>query len=87
MTFVKGKLSKGMGASFIALMPKKVGEVGVKDFRPISLIGRIYKIMAKVLAGKDENRGRAGIADRRQNAMKQMLRSKAARFETIIKKI
>ena len=48
----RGKLSKGIGASFIALIPKKEGEIGIKDFRPISLIGGVYKILAKVLAGR-----------------------------------
>lgn len=35
----KGKLSKGIGASFITLIPKEEWEIGIKDFRPISLIG------------------------------------------------
>ena len=46
----RGKLSKGMGASFIALIPKKVGDLGIKDYRPISLLGSLYKILSKVLA-------------------------------------
>ena len=29
----RGKLSKGMGASFIVLVPKKSGEIGTKDYR------------------------------------------------------
>lgn len=48
----RGKISKGMGASFIALVPKKEGEIGIKDYKPISLLGSIYKILAKVLAGR-----------------------------------
>eukprot|EP00268_Persea_americana_P022299 TRINITY_DN22188_c0_g1_i1.p1 TRINITY_DN22188_c0_g1~~TRINITY_DN22188_c0_g1_i1.p1 ORF type:complete len:288 (+),score=35.68 TRINITY_DN22188_c0_g1_i1:796-1659(+) len=49
----RGKLSKGIGASFIALIiPKTEGEIGIKDFRPISLIGSVYKILARVLAGR-----------------------------------
>ena len=48
----KGKLSRGLGASFIALIPKKEGVIGIKDYQPISLIGNIYKILAKVLAGR-----------------------------------
>ena len=48
----RGKLSKGMGASFITLIPEKGGETSMRDFRPISLIGSIYKILAKVLAGR-----------------------------------
>ena len=48
----RGKLSKGLGASFIALIPKKTGDLGTKDYRPISLLGSLYKILAKVLAGR-----------------------------------
>lgn len=43
----RGKLSKSIGASFIALIPKKVKADSIKDFRPISLLGSIYKILAK----------------------------------------
>eukprot|EP00268_Persea_americana_P013231 TRINITY_DN15776_c0_g3_i2.p1 TRINITY_DN15776_c0_g3~~TRINITY_DN15776_c0_g3_i2.p1 ORF type:complete len:125 (-),score=12.33 TRINITY_DN15776_c0_g3_i2:74-448(-) len=42
----RGKLSKGMGASFIVLILKKSGEIGIRDYRPISLLGSIYKILA-----------------------------------------
>ncbi|WMV57474.1 hypothetical protein MTR67_050859 [Solanum verrucosum] len=40
---------KSFNATFIALIPKKVGATELKDFRPISLIGSIYKIISKVL--------------------------------------
>ena len=39
-----------MNATFIALIPKKAVAVDVKNFRPISLVGGVYKILAKVLA-------------------------------------
>ena len=48
----RGFLSKDIGASFIALTPKKMDAEGIKDFRPISLIGSVYKVIAKVLAGR-----------------------------------
>ena len=48
----RGKLSKGLGASFILLVPKKTGDLGIKDYRPISLLGSLYKIPTKVLAGR-----------------------------------
>ena len=47
----RGKLSKGMGASFIVLIPKKSGEIGIRDYRPISLLGCIYKSLSKFLRG------------------------------------
>jgi hypothetical protein len=34
------------------LIPKKTGAVDVRDFRPISLVGGIYKIISKVLANR-----------------------------------
>ena len=43
---------KSLNASFLALIPKKVDAVEVKDFRPSSLIGGIYKIISKVLANR-----------------------------------
>ena len=41
-----------LGATFIALIPKKEGVISIKDFRPISLIGSIYTILDKVLANR-----------------------------------
>ncbi|GJR56538.1 RNA-directed DNA polymerase, eukaryota [Tanacetum coccineum] len=38
--------------SFIALIPKTQGAKMVKDFRPISLIGSLYKIITKLLANR-----------------------------------
>jgi len=38
---------KSFNATFLALIPKKQGAEEWKDFRPISLIGGVYKIIAK----------------------------------------
>ncbi|GJR64060.1 RNA-directed DNA polymerase, eukaryota [Tanacetum coccineum] len=43
---------KGCNSSFIALIPKTPDANMVKDFRPISLIGSMYKIIAKILANR-----------------------------------
>nr|GEV84137.1 RNA-directed DNA polymerase, eukaryota [Tanacetum cinerariifolium] len=43
---------KGCNSSFIALIPKIPDANLVKDFRPISLIGCIYKIIAKILSNR-----------------------------------
>jgi len=43
---------KSLNVSFIALIPKLPGATSLKDFRPISLVGGIYKIIAKVLANR-----------------------------------
>lgn len=45
-----GKLARGCNSSFIALIPKKEGAGNLSQFRPISLIGSLYKLLATVLA-------------------------------------
>nr|GEZ79538.1 RNA-directed DNA polymerase, eukaryota [Tanacetum cinerariifolium] len=47
-----GKIPKGCNSSFIALIPKIPDANLEKDFRPISLIGSLYKIIAKILANR-----------------------------------
>lgn len=47
---VQGKFERSLFATFIALLPKKAGVVDIKDFRLISLVGGVYKIIFKVLA-------------------------------------
>ena len=44
------KFEKSLNATFIALIPKKFRAIDFKDFRPISLVIGVYKIIAKVLA-------------------------------------
>ena len=41
-----------MNASFLTLIPKKCNAVNIKDFRPISLVGSVYKLLSKVLVNK-----------------------------------
>nr|GEX60251.1 RNA-directed DNA polymerase, eukaryota, reverse transcriptase zinc-binding domain protein [Tanacetum cinerariifolium]GEX60524.1 RNA-directed DNA polymerase, eukaryota, reverse transcriptase zinc-binding domain protein [Tanacetum cinerariifolium] len=43
-------MPKGCNTSFVALIPKISNPMVVSDFRPISLIGAQYKIIAKLLA-------------------------------------
>nr|GFA63233.1 RNA-directed DNA polymerase, eukaryota [Tanacetum cinerariifolium] len=52
MFFHYGSIPKGCNSSFIALIPKIPDAKMVKDFRPISLIGSLYKIIAKILANR-----------------------------------
>jgi hypothetical protein len=48
----RGKFVKCINSTFISLIPKTHGAKEIKDFRPISLVGGIYKIIAKVLANR-----------------------------------
>ncbi|GJX79556.1 RNA-directed DNA polymerase, eukaryota [Tanacetum coccineum] len=50
--FMHGVIPRGCNASFVALIPKIPDINLVKDFRLISLIGSLYKIIAKVLANR-----------------------------------
>nr|GEX52183.1 RNA-directed DNA polymerase, eukaryota, nucleotide-binding alpha-beta plait domain protein [Tanacetum cinerariifolium] len=49
---IRGTFPNGCNSSFIALIPKIQNAKSVKDFRPISLIGSLYKIIAKILANR-----------------------------------
>ncbi|GJW06163.1 RNA-directed DNA polymerase, eukaryota [Tanacetum coccineum] len=44
--------AKGCNSSFITLIPKKMDAKFVTDFRPISLIGCVYKVVTKILANR-----------------------------------
>lgn len=48
--FSKGWLPKVVNTTWVPLIPKIEGAVELKDFRPISTVGCIYKIIAKILA-------------------------------------
>ncbi|GKC19136.1 RNA-directed DNA polymerase, eukaryota, reverse transcriptase zinc-binding domain protein [Tanacetum coccineum] len=50
--FDSGKIPTGCNSSFITLIPKVANPLVVSDFRPISLIGAQYKIIAKILANR-----------------------------------
>jgi len=44
------EFERSLNATYVALIPKKPGATELRDFRPISLIGGVYKIFAKLLA-------------------------------------
>ena len=48
----RGRFVKSLNATFLVLVPKKGGAENLKDFRPISLMESLYKLLAKVLANK-----------------------------------
>ena len=47
-----GIINQSTNASFIVLLPKKSMSKRISDYRPISLITSLYKIIAKVLSGR-----------------------------------
>jgi hypothetical protein len=49
---LNGKLTKGLNSTFIALISKVDSPQRPNDFRPISLVGSLYKILAKLLANR-----------------------------------
>lgn len=48
--FESGVVCKGVNATFLVLLPKKSETKELLDYRPISLVGSLYKIIAKVLS-------------------------------------
>ena len=65
---VHGSFPRGSNASFLALIPKSNHPGSLNDYRPISLIHCMYKVVAKVLA----NRLRhvlTGLIDERQSVI------------------
>ena len=58
---------KSLNATFLALIPKKFDAADIQDFRPISLVGEMYKIIAKVLANR-MRRVVHGLISESQNA-------------------
>ncbi|GLT45514.1 hypothetical protein SLA2020_193420 [Shorea laevis] len=47
-----GRLVKRLNSSFLALIPKKLNPEQFKEYRPICLIGCLYKLLAMVLANR-----------------------------------
>jgi len=47
-----GRLSKGINSTFIAFIPQVDSPHCLNELRPISLVGSMYKILAKVLANR-----------------------------------
>lgn len=42
-------LARGINCTFVALIPKVDGAATFSEYKPISMVGCIYKILAKIL--------------------------------------
>uniref|UniRef100_A0A2N9I4J4 Reverse transcriptase domain-containing protein n=1 Tax=Fagus sylvatica TaxID=28930 RepID=A0A2N9I4J4_FAGSY len=65
--FENGTFAYSLNATFVTLIPKKQNALNIRDFRPISLIGSVYKILSKVLANR-LRRVLGGLVSESQNA-------------------
>ena len=63
----RGRFGKGLNSTFLVLILKRRGAEDLKDFRPISLVGSLYKLIAKVLANRLK-KVRNGLVNPTQNA-------------------
>ncbi|WMV17714.1 hypothetical protein MTR67_011099 [Solanum verrucosum] len=50
-----------MKATFVTLIPKEAGAKGLNDHKPISLIGGVYKIIAKLLTERPKKREKYSV--------------------------
>jgi len=46
------QFERSLNATFVSLIPKKADAEDIKDFRTISLVGGVYKMISKVLADR-----------------------------------
>ena len=50
--YLHGTFQRSLNSTFLLLIPKKEGAEDLRDFRPISLVESVYKLLAKVLANR-----------------------------------
>jgi len=58
-----GRLTKGINSTFVALISKVLSPQRLNDFRLISLVGSMYKILSKVLSNILRSITRSVISD------------------------
>lgn len=65
--YINGVFPKGSNVSFLALVPKVIDPRSLNEYKPISLIGCMNKIVAKLLSRRLK-KVVSTIIDKRQNA-------------------
>ena len=50
--FLHGTFQRSLNSTFLVLIPKKEGAEDLRDFRSISLVGSVYKLLVKVLTNR-----------------------------------
>ena len=65
--FERGRFVRSLNSTFLVLIPKYKGVEDLKDFRPICLVGSLYKLLAKVLANR-LNKVMNNLVNKAQNA-------------------
>ena len=50
--YEEGSIVKDLNNTFIALIPKCGSPESMKDFRPISLVSSLYKVLSEILANR-----------------------------------
>jgi len=48
--FEEGQLPAGINITWVTLVPKRKDALDIMDFRPISMVGSIYKVIAKIMS-------------------------------------
>lgn len=69
-----GSLAPGCNSSFITLIPKIYDPLSLVDYRPFSLIGCLYKVVAKLLANRLK-RVIGSVVDKVQSAYSRQIHS------------
>ena len=49
-SLIRRSFVRSLNATFLVMIPKKGNVEDIKDYKPISLLGGLYKILAKALA-------------------------------------
>jgi len=50
--FEEGKLPAGLNTTWVTLLPKKKDAIDITDFRAISMVGSMYKVIAKIMSSR-----------------------------------